>query len=266
MASVADLLEIMKTLRDPERGCPWDVEQTSESIAPHTIEEAYEVVEAIESGDFPALCDELGDLLFQVVFHAQMASESGSFDFADVVNAIREKLVRRHPHVFGDAVIESAEQQVRAWEEHKIAEWAARPGADRQPASAVDGVTSTLPALTRAGKLHARASRLPLFSSGLEPGVDRVAAELEQLREELSGGRRPERIAEELGDLLFAAGSLARGLGIDPEQALRATNRRFEARVRRIEAGLASEGRSAEDAAPSEFPSLWARAKAEERG
>ena len=138
----------------------------------------------------------LDDLLFQVVYHAQMASERGSFDFADVVDAIRDKLVRRHPHVFGDAVIESAEQQVRAWEEHKIAERAARPGADRQPASAVDGVTSALPALTRAGKLHARASRLPLFSRGLEPGVERVAAELEQLREELSVGRRPERIAE----------------------------------------------------------------------
>jgi nucleoside triphosphate diphosphatase len=212
--SIERLLEIMAKLRDRDGGCPWDLEQSFETIAPYTIEEAYEVDDAIHREDWDGLRDELGDLLLQVVFHAQMAREAGHFDFADVVHAISDKLVRRHPHVFGDAVIESAEAQTHAWEQQKADERAAR-GEN----SAMDGVPLGLPALLRARKLVSRAAR-----AGLEkPGAERIA---EQLAAFESGE------TEVLGDLLFSIAALAQSAGLEPETALRDANAAFEARIR----------------------------------
>jgi MazG family protein len=227
MSDLARLLEIMARLRDPRGGCSWDLEQDFASIAPYTIEEAYEVDDAIRRGDLPALCEELGDLLLQVVFHAQMAREAGHFEFGDVVDAISGKLVERHPHVFGDAVVESAEAQTEAWERRKTLE-RARKGAS----SAADGVPLGLPALLRARKLLSRAARAGLASAPVS--VEEVQTALAALRESLEA-TAPEARQRALGDLLFAVAGLAQGAGIDPEQALRDRVARFEAELRRAE-------------------------------
>ncbi|HEX5066438.1 MAG TPA: nucleoside triphosphate pyrophosphohydrolase [Myxococcota bacterium] len=211
MSDVGRLLEIMARLRSPQGGCPWDLEQDFASIAPYTIEEAYEVEDAIRRGDLAALRDELGDLLLQVVFHAQMARESGHFDFGDVVESICDKLVRRHPHVFGDAQVETAQAQTDAWERQKAAERAAK--GER---SAMDGVPLALPALLRARKLVARAARAGLATDAA-PG---------------EGAPTPQQI----GEMLFAAAELAERSGVDPEQALRDANAAYEARMRAREA------------------------------
>jgi nucleoside triphosphate diphosphatase len=255
------LLEVMARLRDPARGCPWDREQSFRTIAPYTIEEAYEVAEACERGDAAALKDELGDLLFQVVFHARMAEEDDLFTFNDVTRAITEKMLRRHPHVFGDAVIADAAAQTTAWEEHKAAERAA--SADGA-ASALDGVGTGFPALTRALKLQRRAARVGFDWPDVPPIFDKIDEEIGELRREIASDAAPARLEDEIGDLLFAVVNLARRLTVDPEQALRGACRKFERRFHHIEAVLAGEGSSPMERSLAELEALWQRAKAEE--
>ena len=234
-----DLLAIMARLRDPEHGCPWDREQDFASIAPYTIEEAYEVADVIARGDHAALKDELGDLLFQVVFHARMAEEAGLFDFAAVARAIGDKMLRRHPHVFGDAEIASAAAQSAAWEEHKAAERAASEGG-RQ--SALDGVALALPALLRAAKIQARAARIGFDWADAQPVFAKLAEEIAELRAELDRGADPDRLEDEMGDVLFSAANLARKLDLDPETALRRATAKFERRFHRVETLAAERG------------------------
>lgn len=228
------LLAIMARLRDPDNGCPWDIEQTFRTIAPHTIEEAHEVAEAIEHGDMEELKDELGDLLFQVVFHARMAQEAGAFDFGDVVDAINDKMLRRHPHVFGDQHIADAEAQTVHWEKLKAEERAAKGQTD---SSALAGVSKGLGALQRAVKLQRRAARVGFDWPSVEPIFDKLTEEADELKEAIAGGD-PAHIEEEVGDLFFALTNIARKLEVDPGMALRSSNRKFEARFRAME-GLA---------------------------
>ncbi|TVS10909.1 MAG: nucleoside triphosphate pyrophosphohydrolase, partial [Wenzhouxiangella sp.] len=225
------LLAIMARLRDPANGCPWDIEQTFRTIAPHTIEEAHEVAEAIEHGDMPELRDELGDLLFQVVFHARMAEEEGVFDFADVVAAINDKMLRRHPHVFGDEHIADAEAQTVNWEKLKARERAAKGEHD---SSALAGVSKGLGALQRAVKLQKRAARVGFDWPAVEPIFDKLAEEADELKEAVATGDRA-HIEEEVGDLFFALTNIARKLDVDPGMALRSSNRKFEERFRAME-------------------------------
>ena len=212
IAALDRLLAIMARLRDKERGCPWDREQDFATIAPYTIEEAYEVADAVARGDTAALKDELGDLLFQVVFHARIAEEAGLFDFADVAAAIADKMVRRHPHVFGDVDIASAAAQTAAWEEHKAGERAARAQAAGRGESVLDGVALALPALLRAAKIQRRAARIGFDWSQPRPVMAKLIEEIGELEAELDGGADPARIEDEVGDLLFAAANLARKL------------------------------------------------------
>jgi ATP diphosphatase len=258
VSALPRLLEIMARLRDPERGCPWDREQDWASIAPHTIEEAYELADAIAQGEPRAVRDELGDLLFQVVFQARIAEERGLFDFDAVAAAIADKLERRHPHVFGNVEIRSAEEQTRAWEEHKHAERASRG----QGNGALDGVTLGLPALTRASKLGARAARVGFDWADALGVLDKIDEEIAELRAERARGERGD-VQGELGDALFSLAQAARHLGVDPEAALRQANGKFERRFRHVEALLASSGRSAADADMAELEALWTRAKRE---
>jgi nucleoside triphosphate diphosphatase len=230
------LLAIMRRLRDPAHGCPWDREQDFATIAPYTIEEAYEVADAIARGDMMALKDELGDLLFQVVFHARLAEERGLFDFADVAAAITDKMVRRHPHVFGDAEIASAAAQTEAWEEHKAKERAARADAAGIPASVLDGVALALPALLRAIKIQRRAARIGFDWTDVPPVIAKLAEEIAELEAELNAATDRDKIEDEMGDILFAAANLARKLDIDPEAALRRATLKFERRFRALEA------------------------------
>ena len=259
------LLAIMARLRDPVGGCPWDLEQNFATIAPHTIEEAYEVAEAIQQDDKAALKDELGDLLFQVVFYAQMADEEGDFAFGDIVAAISDKMLRRHPHVFGSAEIDSAGAQTRAWEEQKASERAAKAASEGRPHSVLDGVTVGLPGLTRAIKLQNRAARVGFDWPDTGPVFAKLAEELDELREEMSNGSEATKIEEEFGDVLFVVANLARHLKIDPESALRKANSKFERRFHRIEALLAEDGRTPDQSDLAEMDALWDRAKAEER-
>ena len=252
------LLEIMAKLRDPQRGCPWDREQTWQSIAPHTIEEAYELADAIERGDVGHVRDELGDLLFQVVFQSRIAEEQALFGFDDVANAISDKLERRHPHVFGDATIADAAEQTAAWEKHKAAERKAKGGAE----GALDGVTLGLPALTRAAKLGSRAARVGFDWPDAAGVLDKVREEIGELQGAVEGGQVA-HVREELGDLLFSVAQLARHLQVDPEGALRDAGGKFERRFRRIEALLAAQGRAPADATADELEALWAQAKRE---
>ncbi len=257
MSGIERLLDIMARLRDPEKGCPWDLEQSFETIAPYTIEEAYEVDDAARRGDFAALRGELGDLLLQVVFHAQMASEAGHFDFADVHDEICEKLVVRHPHVFSDAVVESAADQTEAWEAQKARE---RDAAGAT--SVLDGVPLSMPALLRSRKLLSRAARAGFSWPGPEEAAEKVEEELEEVRAEVDSGDA-ERLEAELGDLLIAAAALAQRLEVDPEKALRGALARFEKRLRHVERGLAREGRRLGDADRAELMARWERAKSE---
>jgi ATP diphosphatase len=236
------LLAIMARLRDPERGCPWDRQQNFATIAPYTIEEAYEVADAIARDDAAALKDELGDLLFQVVFHARMAEEQGLFDFAAVAAAIADKMERRHPHVFGSAEIASVAEQNAAWEEHKAAERRARARQAGTPPSVLDGVALALPALSRADKMARRAARIGFDWPDARAVFDKILEEIAELKAELDGESAPEAIEDEIGDLLFAAASLARKLEIDPEAALRRAVRKFETRFRRLETIVAERG------------------------
>lgn len=253
------LLNIMARLRDPKDGCPWDLQQTFDSIAPHTLEEAYEVADAIEQGDMAALKDELGDLLFQVVFYAQIAREAGQFDFSDIVQAISDKMVRRHPHIFGDARIESAEAQTIAWEATKEQERRAK-AKDRAP-SVLDGVAPALPALTRALKLQKRAGRVGFDWPDAAQVVDKIHEEIAEVQHEIDQGAPHDRLEDEIGDLLFACANLARKLDVDPERALRRGNAKFEQRFHYIERELAKAGRRPEEASLEEMEALWVDAK-----
>ncbi len=264
MTSAIDrLLAIMARLRRPGDGCPWDLEQTFATIAPHTIEEAYEVAEAIDSGDREALKDELGDLLFQVVFHARLAEEEGIFSFVDVAEAISDKMERRHPHVFAAERVADTAEQMRAWESLKAQERAAKT--DQNGGSAtLAGVSVALPALTRAQKLQARAARVGFDWAEAAPVLDKIDEELDELRDALAEGAAPNRLKDEMGDLLFACVNLARKLGIDPEGALRHGNRKFERRFGSVERALAEKGKHPADSTLDEMESLWREAKAQE--
>jgi ATP diphosphatase len=258
------LIAIMAKLRDPNGGCPWDLEQDFPTIAPHTIEEAYEVADAIQSGDMESLKDELGDLLFQVVFYAQMASERGLWSFEDVAAGIVDKMIRRHPHVFGDAVVETADVQTVRWEETKARERAEK--AKGRAPSALDGVTPGLPALTRAVKLQKRAARVGFDWVRAKEILDKIEEEIGELRAELDAATPAQaRIEDEMGDLFFALANLARRLEVDPETSLRGTNAKFERRFRQVEAWLAEQGRGPAEATLDEMEALWVRAKTEER-
>jgi ATP diphosphatase len=260
------LLAVMAQLRNPDGGCPWDLEQSFATIAPYTIEEAYEVADAVERRDMAALKDELGDLLLQVVFHAQMAREAGDFDFADVANAISDKMIRRHPHVFGNDEIESATAQTVAWEEQKAKERREAAQAEGRPHSVLDGVTTGLPALTRALKLQNRAARVGFDWPDVLQVFMKIDEELAELKSELATDENVSaRLQDEVGDLLFASVNLARHLKVDPEAALRHGNAKFERRFRQVEQKLNEGGRSPADASLNEMEALWQQAKNDER-
>ncbi|MCI5111124.1 MAG: nucleoside triphosphate pyrophosphohydrolase [Marivita sp.] len=251
------LLEIMRRLRDPETGCPWDIEQDFASIAPYTIEEAYEVADAIERAAWDELKGELGDLLLQSVYHTQMAEEAGMFSFDDVANAISDKMVARHPHVFGDESRDkSAEQQVQDWEKIKAAE-----RAGKKETGVLDGVAKGLPALTRALKLQNRAARVGFDWPSTDEVLDKIVEEAQELREVQDADEQ----FEEFGDLLFVMVNLGRHMGLDPEAALRAANAKFTRRFESIEAALAAEGRTPKDSTLAEMDALWDAAKALEK-
>ncbi len=261
----------MARLRDPQYGCPWDLQQNYASIVPHTIEEAYEVADAIERGDFDHLPGELGDLLFQVVYYSQLAQEEGRFEFATVVDAITRKLVRRHPHVFPDGDLYGAPDMARLseaavkqrWEEIKTEERAEKAAAPEQ-LSLLDDVPGTLPALSRAAKLQKRAAQVGFDWPEALPVVDKVREELDEVLEAMSANDE-EAMAEEIGDLLFVVVNLARHLKADPETALRAANAKFERRFRFIEQVLREQGRDMQACSLEELDSIWAQAKREER-
>ncbi len=255
----------MAWLRDRQHGCPWDIDQTIQTIAPYTIEEAYEVADAIERDDMPALKEELGDLLLQVVYHSQIASEAQAFSFDDVAAAIADKMVDRHPHVFGDLDIKTADAQTISWEARKAAERAAKAtstGAAEAPAGALDGVARALPALMRAEKIQKRAARVGFDWGSIGPVIDKIEEELGELRAELEAGKVEQaKVEDELGDVLFAVANLARHCKVDPEVALRATNDKFEKRFRYIERRLAEHGRKPSESTLEEMEALWQEAK-----
>lgn len=267
MYQLPDLLHLMARLRDPQHGCPWDLQQDYASIVPHTLEEAYEVADAIESGDYEHLPGELGDLLFQVVYYSQLAREEGRFEFATVVDAITRKLIRRHPHVFPDGDLYGSPELPRLdeaaikrrWEEIKAEERAEKAAAPEQ-LSLLDDVPSALPALSRAAKLQKRAAQVGFDWPEALPVVDKVREELDEVLVAMSESD-PEAIAEELGDLLFVVVNLARHLRVDPENALRAANGKFERRFRFIEQALREAGRPIEDCDLQELDALWEEAK-----
>ncbi|HEY9110991.1 MAG TPA: nucleoside triphosphate pyrophosphohydrolase [Rhodanobacteraceae bacterium] len=261
-AAILKLLQIMARLRDREHGCPWDVAQTFDTVAPYTIEEAYEVADAIDRKDYPALQDELGDLLLQVVFHARMAEEQHLFAFGDVVDAINAKLVRRHPHVFGDAHYADAAEQTRAWDEIKRAERASQGGND---ASALAGVARGLPEWKRALKLCERAAAVGFDWPGPEPVLDKLDEEITEVRAEFATGADRNRLLDEIGDVAFVLVNLARHAKVDFSQALRHANAKFERRFRRMEALAAIAGEKLDDKSLAEQDALWNRAKSEER-
>jgi MazG family protein len=256
---LARLLAVMAWLRDRQHGCPWDIEQSFKTIAPYTIEEAYEVADAIERNDMVALKEELGDLLLQVVYHSQMASEAGAFRFDDVAAAIADKMVDRHPHVFGDLKIADADAQTVSWEARKAAERASKGAA---PAGALDGVARALPALLRAEKIQKRAARVGFDWPSIGPVIDKIEEELRELRTEIEAGEIDQaRLTDELGDVLFAVANLARHGKIDPEAALRSTNDKFEKRFRYVEQQLAKQGKKPGEATLEEMEALWQEAK-----
>jgi len=255
----AHLLEIMARLRNPEGGCPWDLEQDFATIAPYTIEEAYEVADAIAKGDRAELKGELGDLLLQVVFHAQMAKEEGSFTFEEVAAAINDKMIRRHPHVFGDEKITDANAQITNWETIKAAERSAK-----ERARTLDDIPAALPALMRAQKLQARAARVGFDWPDTRGVIEKIREELAEVEEAIASADSA-HIHEELGDLLFAVTNLARFVGGDAESNLRDANQKFIRRFESIEDALAAQGRTVKDASLDEMEALWIAAKTQER-
>ncbi len=265
---ISRLIEIMAALRTPVTGCPWDLEQDFASIAPYTLEEAYEVADAIQRRDMTDLREELGDLLLQVVYHAQMAEEEGAFDFGDVVESVTAKMIRRHPHVFGDETARGAGMAKGMWErikaEEKVLKRTSRLAAGADPEDHgkgyLDGVPLALPSLTRALKLQQKAARVGFDWSEAPPILDKIEEEIGELREAIGNGGRKD-IAEEFGDLLFAVVNLGRHLGVDPEDALRGTNEKFRSRFHAVESALEQEGRSLDEASLAEMEALWQAAK-----
>lgn len=263
---ICRLVEIMAALREPETGCAWDIEQTFESIVPFTIEETFEVVDAIERGDRVDLREELGDLLLQVIYYAQMADEEGSFDFGDVVETVTTKMIRRHPHVFGDEKARNAGMAKGAWERIKAVEKAERRAAreaaglstDKAP-SLLDDVPPTMPALLAAVKLQAKAGKVGFDWKDPRAVIAKIREELDEVEAELDGTSTAQ--SDELGDVLFAMANLARHLDIDPDQALRGTNAKFRNRFRFIEEALENEGKPLAEATLDEMEALWQRAK-----
>ncbi|MBK1723465.1 nucleoside triphosphate pyrophosphohydrolase [Thiocystis violacea] len=261
--SIDDLLGIMARLRDPDGGCPWDLKQTFRSILPYTLEEAYEVAEAIEQDDMPGLRDELGDLLLQVVFHARMAEEQGIFDFSAVVRSICDKMMRRHPHVFGDTELGDADAVHARWERIKAAERAEK--GDQAPKGVLSGVAQALPALVRAEKLQRRAARVAFDWDEIAGVFEKVREELEECRETLADHADPTERVHEVGDLLFSCVNLARHMGVDAEQALRAANHRFERRFGQVETALRAQGREPGPDQREEMEIQWGLAKDREK-
>ena len=260
--SIDELLAIMARLRDPEHGCPWDVEQDFDSIAAYTVEEAYEVADAIDRRDMQDLKDELGDLLLQVVFHARMAEEAGHFDFSDVAGAISDKMVRRHPHVFADASFADAEEQTRAWEAIKAAE---RKHKGDDDTSALAGVARGLPEFKRALKLQRRAASVGFDWPDHGPVLDKLAEELDEVREQFEQGGDPAGLRDEIGDLLFVMVNLARHAHVDVSRALRHANAKFERRFRRMEALAEASGKPMAERELDDQEALWQAVKREER-
>ncbi|MEE1656536.1 nucleoside triphosphate pyrophosphohydrolase [Microvirga sp. CF3062] len=269
---ITRLLEIMAALRTPGTGCPWDLEQDFASITPYTLEEAYEVVDAIERGDLTDLRDELGDLLLQVVFHVRLAEEQGAFAFGDVVEAITKKLIRRHPHVFGSTRDLSPEDVKHLWDSIKADEKAERKAErakmglapEANEAGFLGGIPTALPALTRAQKLTAKAAKVGFDWPDATQVIDKIHEEFDEVKEAASSKER-DRIEDEIGDLLFSVTNLARHYGIDPERALRRTNAKFERRFRAVEQGLVEQDRSLDEATLEEMERLWVAAKMAER-
>ena len=264
MSDISRLLEIMAALRTPGTGCPWDLQQDFASIAPYTIEEAYEVADAIARGDLADLREELGDLLLQVIFHARMAQEQGAFAFADVVATLTDKLVRRHPHVFGEARGLTPSAVEGLWERIKSQERKEKPGRDEGGEGALAGVPVTLPALTRALKLQIKAARVGFDWNDPLAVLAKIAEEADEIEAEIANGDRTAAQAE-VGDLLFAVVNLGRHLGIDPETALRGSNLKFECRFAAIEQALAARGKTPTQATLTEMEELWTAAKTAER-
>lgn len=277
--SIEDLKTLMARLRDPETGCPWDIKQTFKSIVPHTLEEAYEVADAIERADYPHLEDELGDLLFQVIFYTRMGREQGHFDFDSVVDNLVRKLVRRHPHVFPDGTLESrvdpdnrpGEAEIKAsWERIKAEERALNPKPETSDSSRLDGIARTLPAMARAEKLQRRAANHGFDWPDIEPVFDKLHEEIDELKEAWhgaeSGTGARDAVEDELGDLLFVCVNLARFMRVNPEQALNRTNHKFDARFRAIEQRLEDEGRNLDDETLEALDAIWQQVKGVEKG
>ena len=260
MQEIYKLLKIMADLRDPESGCPWDTKQSFESIATYTVEEAYEVADAIERNDMDDLKNELGDLLFQVVFHAQMASENNRFDFIDVVNEINDKLVRRHPHVFAEKNTKSEEELNRDWEKHKKKERAEKVQQQVRK-SHLDGIASAMPALRWSEKLQKRAAHHGFDWDDIAPVFDKLNEEIGELKAEIVHQDNQQRITDEMGDILFASVNLARHLGVNPEQALRDSNRKFISRFEIVEQLLDKEDKAMEDCSVDVLEGYWQQAK-----
>jgi ATP diphosphatase len=264
LSNIEKLTGIMAQLRDPDQGCPWDLEQSFESIVPHTLEEAYEVAETIETGEIGELCGELGDLLFQIVFYARLAEEKGLFDFAQIVDGIVEKLVRRHPHVFGDETMADAEAQTRAWESHKAQERVDRSA----EAGTLAGIANALPALTRAVKLQKRATQVGFDWPTITPVFDKVLEELDEVKQEIdeenTEKNNHQRIEEEIGDLIFACTNLARHACVNPETALRRSNRKFEKRFSQMEVIAAENSLVLNELGIEKWEQLWQQVKTEE--
>jgi ATP diphosphatase len=266
MQELQKLLKIMADLRDPENGCPWDVEQSFDSIAAYTVEEAYEVADAIERKDMDDLKNELGDLLFQVVFHAQMASENNQFDFIDVVNEINNKLVRRHPHVFGDDKTKDAAKLYSDWEKHKKKERAQKSLSagrqnEKQHSSHLDGIASAMPALRWSEKLQKRAAHHGFDWDDIQPVFDKLNEEIGELKAEAVIKDNQQRITDEMGDILFASVNLSRHLGVNPEQALRDSNQKFISRFTVVEQLLQEDGKQMEDCSVAVLEEYWLKAK-----
>nr|CAD6614995.1 nucleoside triphosphate pyrophosphohydrolase [Rhizobium sp. TCK] len=268
---ISRLIEIMKALRDPQSGCPWDIVQTFETIKPYTIEEAYEVADAIERNDLDDLCEELGDLLLQVVYHAQMAEQAGEFSFGDVVHAVTRKMIRRHPHVFAVSDADTPDavkvqwDEIKAEEKRERAERRARRGIEEDfKAGYLGSVQRSQPALTEALKLQQRAAKVGFDWSEAEPILDKIEEEIGELREALRGGQK-DKVKDELGDLIFALVNIGRHVDADPEDALRGTNTKFRIRFRHIETELQKSGETLEAATLERMEELWQAAKSGER-
>ena len=252
----------MADLRSPEGGCPWDIKQSFKSIAAYTVEEAYEVTDAIEREDLADLKNELGDLLFQVVFHSQMAAEINQFDFSDVVKEINDKLVRRHPHVFSDKKINNEAELYSEWEQHKKKERSKKVASDnQQPESILNGIAATLPALRWSEKIQRRAAHHRFDWENIEPVFDKLQEEIDELKAEIIIEDNQERITDEMGDILFASVNLSRHLGVNPEQALRDSNRKFISRFEVVEQLLNDDGKRMEDCSVTVLEEYWRKAK-----